>query len=391
MITRRQLLERTSLFAFLPATPAALARALARDSASGRALVVIELEGGNDGLATVVPFRDEVYAAVRPTLRVPEQDLLPLGEDAALHPALKPLAGVFERGRLAIVQGVSYPEPNLSHFRSRAIWHHARRDPEEHTGIGWLGRTLDQLAGAGRADARAVFVGSGPPPVAVRGTRAMASSLESLADFELQGELACGAEGTTYELRELVRRNLREAAEASRRFAELDAGGSARLYPQTELGARLAVVAQLLRAGFGASVLYTGQPGYDTHSRQLDDHARLLGELAGALAAFLDDLASAGREGDALVLVFSEFGRAVAENGSRGTDHGTAGPVFLAGAPVRGGILGAAPALAELVDGQLAVQHDLRRVYAALLEDWFGVESSPILGSTFERLPLLAG
>ena len=390
MITRRQLLERTSFLAFLPASPAALARALSRDSGGGRTLVVIELEGGNDGLNTVVPYRDEIYAAVRPTLRLPEKDLLPLGENAALHPGLKPMAGLFEQGRLAIVQGVSYPQPNFSHFASRSIWHHARRDPEEHIGIGWLGRALDRMASEGRADARAVFVGSGPPPVAVRGTRAMASSLESLADFELEGRLAAGAGEAGDDLRELVRRNLSEAQDASRRFAELGASASAKAYPQSDLGARLALVAQLLRAGFGASVLYTSQQGYDTHSRQAGDQGRLLGQLADALVVFLDDLASAGRAGDVVVLIFSEFGRTVAENGSFGTDHGSAGPVFLAGAGVRGGLVGTPPTLADLVDGHLAVQHDLRRVYAALLEDWFSLGNETILGAAFERLPLLA-
>jgi uncharacterized protein (DUF1501 family) len=390
MITRRQLLERTSLFAFLPTSPAALARALTRDTGAGRTLVVIELEGGNDGLNTVVPFRDEAYGAVRPTLRIPEKELLPLAENVALHPGLKPMAGLFERGHLAIVQGVSYPQPNFSHFRSRAIWHHARRDPDEHTGIGWLGRTLDRLANEGRADARAVFVGSGPPPVAVRGTRAMASSLESLADFELEGRLVAGPGEATDDLRDLVRRNLREAADASRRFAELGADANAQLYPKSAMGTRLALVAQLLRADFGASVLYTSQQGYDTHSKQADDHARLLGELASALTVLLDDLTSAGRSSDVVVLIFSEFGRTVAENGSFGTDHGSAGPVFLAGAGVRGGILGTPPALTDLVDGHLSVQHDLRRVYAALLDDWFGVGNETVLGAAFERLPLLA-
>ncbi len=390
MITRRQLLERSSLLAFLPATPAAVARALAGHSGPRRTLVVLELTGGNDGLNTVVPFRDEAYAAVRPTLRVPEKELVPIAENAALHPGLKPLVGLFEQGRLAIVQGVSYPEPSLSHFRSQAIWHHARRDPEEHIGIGWLGRALDALASQGRSDARAVFVGSGPPPVAVRGTRAMASSLESLADFELEGELAPGSGGATDDLRELVRANLREAEEASRRFAELATDTSSRPYPASELGGRLALVAQLLRARFGAAVLYTSQAGYDTHARQADDHRRLLQDLSNALAAFLDDLASAGLEREVVVLVFSEFGRTVVENGSAGTDHGTAAPVFLAGASVRGGIVGDAPALTQLVDGHLAVQHDLRRVYASILEDWLGVESAQVLGSAFDRLPLLA-
>ncbi len=388
MITRRQLLERTALLASISVAPSALS-GLSRGSRPRRALVVIELEGGNDGLNTVVPFRDEAYAAVRPTLRVPEQELLPVAGDAALHPSLKPLAGIFEQGRLAIVQGVSYPEPNLSHFHSRSIWHHARRDPEDHTGIGWLGRALDRMAGEGRPDAKAVFVGSGPPPIAVRGTRAMASSLESLTDFELQGELAPGAGAASEELRELVRANLLEAREASRRFAELEAEASAEPYPNSDLGRRLALVAQLLRADFGAAVLYTSQSGYDTHSSQGSVHRGLLQEFADALAAFLDDLARAGLEREVVVLVFSEFGRTVAENGSLGTDHGTAAPVFLAGAPVRGGVLGQAPSLTELVDGHLAIQHDLRRVYASLLEDWLGVASAPILDSAFERLPLL--
>ena len=394
MLTRRQLLRDSSILALLPATRSGVALAFERGRRSGRTLLVIELYGGNDGLNTVVPWRDEEYGRVRDKLRLPEAELVKLSEDLALHPALEPMGELFQKGRLAIVQGVGYPDPSLSHFRSQAIWHHARRDPEEHDGIGWLGRALDGMASAGRADARAVFVGSGPPPVAVRGTRAMATSLESVGDFRLEGELASGTSmepgPEPRELDELVRRNLREAAETGRRLETLATDSGAQVYPASDIGKRLELASQLLRAEFGAAILYTGQGNYDTHATQAGPHAALLGELAAALTAFLEDVTRAGRERDVAVLIFSEFGRAVLENASYGTDHGTSAPVFLAGAPVRGGILGTRPSLTELVDGQLAVQHDLRRVYAAVLERWLEVPGGPVLGGSWEGLPLLA-
>jgi len=394
MLTRRQLLERTSLLALLPAGRLAPVR-LGRPRAGGRRLVVIELEGGNDGLNTVVPFRDPAYRALRPTLALAEEELLALTPEVALHPACKTLAAQYEAGRLAIVQGVGYAEPSLSHFLSRAVWHHARRAPGEHDGNGWLGRALDEARAAGRPDASAVFVGKGPPPVAVRGRRSSATSLDGLEDFVLAGALEArtGGESGAGDPREAVARSQREALETVQRLAAV-AEARGMEYPTSEIGTRLALVAQLLEAGYGASVLYTAQSfsnqgGYDTHALQARPQSALLSELSAALGVFLADLERMGRADEVVVLVFSEFGRAPAENDSRGTDHGTSGPVLLVGKPVAGGIVGAPPSLTELVGGQLAWQHDFRSLYAGLLDGWLGVPAERVLGPGITPLALL--
>ena len=188
-----------------------------------------------------------------------------------------------------------------------------------------------------------------------------------------------------------VRRSALDAYDASEQFekiAKRTSGGDA--YPATQLATRMKMMAQLIKAGFGTRVYYALQSGYDTHHLQLPFHARLLGELSGALKAFLDDLKAAGLDDRVVVMTFSEFGRRVKENASLGTDHGTAGPVFVAGAPVNSGLVGATPSMTDLVNGDLKMQFDFRQVYATLLEDWLGVNSVQALGGSFERLKLIA-
>ena len=243
----------------------------------------------------------------------------------------------------------------------------------------------------------ALFVGNGPPPVALRGRRTAASALERLDDFLLdpaaepgRGIVGDGDVRNGDDLAAFVRRSTLDAYATADRIAELARGrGDDARYPATGLGERLHNVARLLKGGYPARVFYTVQGGYDTHAAQLQTHYELLSELSGALAAFLDDLAAAGLAERVLVLGFSEFGRRVAENGSAGTDHGTAGPVFLAGPGVRAGLLGAYPSLTDLEDGDLKRSIDFRQVYATLLEDWLGVPSEAALGGRFERLALL--
>jgi uncharacterized protein (DUF1501 family) len=275
-----------------------------------------------------------------------------------------------------------------------AIWHSARLEAEEHTGIGWLGRALDDAPRGADNGAAALLVGSGPPPVAIRGRRAVAAALERPEDFALDSpdaRKALGASAPADDLAAFVRRSMLDAYDTSARLAALGGADDDKArYPGTDLGQRLQLIARLLKAGFGTRVYYTLQPGYDTHSSQLQTHSRLLFELSGALKAFLDDLAAAKLAERVAVLCFSEFGRTVKENGSAGTDHGTAGPVFLAGAPVKGGVVGKTPSLLDLDPdhGDLRVGIDFRRVYAGILGDWLALPSQAALGGTFERLPL---
>ncbi len=394
MPTRRAILasalRSSSLIALSPTVPGFLGRAARAGSPDpdGRALVVIQLDGGNDGINTVVPGGDEGYARNRKALRLPADRLIKLADGVGLHPAMGAAGKLLESGRLAIVPGVGYPNPDRSHFRSMAIWQTARLDPEDHGGPGWLGRGLD-AAGPGRA--ASMFVGAGTPPVALRGRRTTASSLERIEDLTLDSARpGVDAPAGGDDLSAFVRRSALDAYAAADRLAELGRrdDASAR-YPVTPLAGRLRLVARLLKGGFGSRVFYTTQGGYDTHAAQAPAHADLLGELSGALLAFLDDLAASGLADRVLVLAFSEFGRRVAENGSAGTDHGASGPVFLAGPGVRPGLIGKYPSLTDLDGGDLKVDVDFRRVYATLLTGWLGLPAAPALGGTFEPLPLL--
>ncbi len=393
MFTRRDFLKTSSLIALAPAGPGFLARTAraAAPKRDGRALVVIQLDGGNDGVNTVVPFADEGYAKHRKALLLPKERLVKVNDAVGLHPSLADFGKLLEAGQLAVVQGVGYPNPSRSHFESMAIWHSARLAADDRDGTGWLGRGFDAVAPSATGTS-SLLVGSGQPPAALRGRRSATSAVEKMEDFALAEGVdvrrGAGAAEPKDELTSFVRRSLLDANATSDRFAELARGRDDARYPGTTLGERLRLVARLLKAGTPARAYYVVQPGYDTHADQLPSHANLLFELAGAVKAFLDDLKEAKLADRVAVLAFSEFGRRVQENGSRGTDHGTAGPVFLAGAPVKGGAVGKAPSMTDLEAGDLKVGLDFRRVYATVLEEWLGLPAKPTLGETFERLPL---
>jgi uncharacterized protein (DUF1501 family) len=393
-LDRRAFLKRSSLVALAPTVPAFLAgtarAAPARPDAP--VLVVIQLGGGNDGINTVVPFRDDGYARYRRTLRLPTNRLIKLNDGLGLHPALGDFGKLFERGLLAVVQGVGYPNPNRSHFRSMAIWHTARLTPEEHGGPGWLGRALDAAPRPDGGVAASLFVGPETAPAALRGRRVAASALNRLEDFLLAVDdprpAFAGPAGGD-DVAAFVRRSVLDAyATAGRMAVVARAGGRSLRNPSTSLAERLGLIARLLKAGSDARIFYTLQAGYDTHGGQQTVHPVLLAELAGALKAFLDDLAAARLAERVAVLCFSEFGRRVQENASQGTDHGTAGPVFLAGPGVRAGLVGEAPKLLDLQEGDLKMAIDFRRVYATVLEDWLGLPCKPALGAAFTKLPL---
>jgi uncharacterized protein (DUF1501 family) len=393
MFTRRDFLKTSTLLALAPTVPGFLAQTaraskVERDS---RILVVVQLDGGNDGINTVVPFTDEGYAKHRMTLRLDKARLVKVNDTVGLHPSMDGIGKLLEAGQLAIAQGVSYPNPNRSHFQSMAIWHTARLDAEQQSGLGWLGRGLDEAKGAS-----SLLVGGGPPPVALRGRRAIASAIERLDDFTLAAganpRKALAKDEPADDLTAFVRRNMLDAyATADRLAATAKAKDGDARYSGNGLGRRMQLLARLIKVGVGARVYYTTQGGYDTHYSQLFTHSQLLFEFSSAVKAFLDDMAAAKLSDRVTVLAFSEFGRRVQENGSAGTDHGTAGPVFLAGPGVKAGLVGETPSLTDLDKGDLKVGLDFRRVYASVLEDWLGVSSKDALGSAFERLPLFRG
>ncbi len=402
MITRRDVLARglrnSTLIALAPTLPGFLARTAraAGPEKDGRILVVVQLDGGNDGINTVVPFKDDGYARYRKAIRLPEKRLIKVSGEVGLHPAMGDAGKLLESGRLAIVPGVGYPNPSRSHFRSMAIWQSARLDERDHTGLGWVGRGLDEGPTTRDGAPAALLIGPADPPPAIRGRRSVSAALDRLDDYALSNKEAEAkpTDSTTAgdDLGQFLRRSLLDAyTTADRLEAVARADGGHASYPDSELARRLGLTARLIKAGLGSRVYYLEQGGYDTHGQQLPRHAQLLEELSASLTAFLDDLAASRLADRVLVLVFSEFGRRVAENGSMGTDHGTAGPVLLAGPCVRPGLHGAYPSLIDLADGDLKMTVDFRRLYATVLEGWLGLRSKEALGGTFEPLPLLHG
>src|SRR5262249_4907012 len=333
---------------------------------------------------TVVPFKDEGYAKYRKVLRLPADRLHKIDKEVGLHPAMGAAAKLLEGGRLAIVQGVSYPNPSRSHFKSMAIWHSANVnlpkedivDAESKAIYGWIGQALDGGRKPEDGSPGAVFIGDGAMPTALRSRRSVASALTRPEDLVLNSALGRGLQTAPQSVTEsergkdlaaFVARSTLDAYATSERMANmLRSKDSGATHPSTGLASRLRVIARLLKAGGGTRVYYTSQGGYDLHYAQQFPHADLLAEFSGALRAFLDDLAAAGMAERVAVLCFSEFGRRVAENGSQGTDHGTAGPVFVAGAAVKAGLIAAMPKLLDLQDGDLKMSVDFRRVYAGV-------------------------
>jgi len=397
-LRRRQFLKQSALLSLTP-FPAAFSSLSASESQTdGRILVVIQLSGGNDGINTVVPFTDEGYKKNRKKLRLDADKLIKVNEHIGLHPSLRGAADLLEDGRLVVVQGVGYPDPNRSHDVSMAIWQSARMDRLEHKTYGWLGRAMDNALDnsdgnlAGSPDM--VLLGSEAPPLAIRSRRSTAVAMAHLDDLKLNQPislpLARGSSADT--LVDFAHATTADAVRMSQLIETVSRSQStaAAVYPATGLSGRLQSIASLIKSGFATPVYYAIQSGYDTHSVQLPVHARLLRELGGGLKAFHDDLESAGLGERVITFCFSEFGRRVQENGSLGTDHGAAGPVFVAGKGVNAGLIGNPPSLVDLEEGDLKMQIDFRKVYATLLRDWLRIDPRSALDSSYGSLPIFS-
>jgi len=414
--TRREMIRlglgSSALLACGPNVPLFLARsanALAGDrpSAQSRILVVVQLDGGNDGLNTVVPYRDDEYHKRRPKLAIPAGEVKKIDDRVGLHPMLDAFSKLLEQERLAIVQSVGYPNPNRSHFESMAIWHTARTTVDK-SAPGWLARALDRRTGPDGDSAGLHIHDAFPLPGALAGGRQVVPSMAKLEQFRRRLGMPQGDQASAQiEALDRLARQDRGEPGSLLQFVErcslITYASSARLerlqhdhpmakanYPEFYgLARRLQLIAQLIKAGLTTAIYYTHLNGFDTHSGQLQQHANLLRELGNSLRAFLEDLEKSGESDRVVVLVFSEFGRRLTENGSGGTDHGTAAPVFLLGKPVKAGLHGEHPNLTRLDDGDPIHATDFRRVYAALLDRWLEVPHRDILGANFEPLPVL--
>ena len=434
MSTRRQFLMRalkgTSLVALGPTVPGFLAAAArAAEPGADSVLVVVEMTGGNDGLNTVVPYADDLYHAARPTIRLTREQVVRVDDHVGLNPGMRSLEKLLSDGHLAIVQGVGYPNPDRSHFESMDVWQTA--DPLRKVGGGWLGRGLDSLrVPAGQVPA--IYAGAQQLPLALRGSATGVPTIHPGKPYDLDLGFQASPNYTRPNPgtpppggpREAARRRLiEELADLSpastglgqfvrrtslQTYATIEelrkvTGGSRTAGrpgfppPNNFRGARgmlsenLNLVGHMIEAGFGTRVFYLSIGGFDTHANQPQEHQQVLQQLADAVSSFFDQLGKSGHAGRVLLMTFSEFGRRVQENGSKGTDHGAASCLFVAGPGVRGGVVGAHPSLAvdQLDQGDLRHHTDFRRVYATLLDGWLGCASTDILGGRFEPIPLL--
>lgn len=385
--------------------PAFLARSAqgAAAASNDRVLVVVQLIGGNDGLNTVVPHGLDGYAKGRRVLRLPSGRIHKINREIGLHPAMGGMAKLLEQGRLAVVQGVGYPNPDRSHFRSMEIWESGRRE-EGALETGWIGRSIDAMPRPVGRDAQALHVGNRVLPLALKAKHSEAPTVESLEQYRLQLAGDAGDQRTMREALDQVarlerpaddpllgfmRRSTLTAYDSSKRLEQVikPAAGKSQ-YPNYGLARRLELIAQVVKAGFGTRFFYTALDGFDTHANQLGTHAALLTELSESISAFHKDLAGSGQADRVALLTFSEFGRRVTENASGGTDHGAAAPLFVVGPVKSGGPIGTHPSLEDLDDGDLKQHTDFRRVYASLLDDWLECPSVEAVGPGFEPLPL---
>ncbi len=379
--TRRFFLTRSSLLS-LGAFPSLISRGVRAAqpdgvSADNRILVVIQMSGGNDGINTVVPYTDEGYAKHRKQLRLPTKDLIKMNGDVGLHPSMRSAADLMESGRMAIVQGVGYPNPNRSHDVSMAIWQSGEVDRDAVRTHGWIGGAMDKLHVEAtevefNRNADMILMGDETTPLAIQSRRSTAVQMSDLNDLQLETEIQPPDTPAAGQLDAFVRKVGADAIVTSNLLQRAlpDKLADDANYPSTQLAGRLRSIAALIKAGFTTPVYYTIQSGYDTHAAQLPPHSRLLREFSGAVKAFVDDLTTAGLSDRAMVMGFSEFGRRVAENGSAGTDHGTAGPVFLAGDAVQSALVGQSPQLTDLDGGDLRMEIDFRQIYHDVLKNW---------------------
>ena len=350
-------------------------------------LLLIELKGGNDGLNTLIPYADPTYYALRPKIGIPREQVVPLSESVGLHPALEPLLALWKDRELAVLQGVGYPAPNLSHFRSIEIWDTASKS-EQYLQDGWLTRAFSAIPTPRSFAADGVIIGSSDlGPLAGGGTRAIA--LANTDQFLRQAHLAT-IEGESRNNKALSH-ILKVEADIMQAASRLDAHYAFRTeFPQGAFGNAIRTACQIVANEAGVAVVRVTLSGFDTHSGQPGTHARLLGELAGGVVALKAALEELGKWNDTLILTYAEFGRRPRENLSNGTDHGTASAHFAMGGRVAGGLYGERPSLDRLSgDGNPSHAIDFRSMYAAALDRWWGVPSSGPLNGTFAPLPIL--
>jgi uncharacterized protein (DUF1501 family) len=367
-----------------------------------RTLVLLQLSGGNDALSMVVPWADDGYNGARSAIRVNEKEVLKLDDYRGLHPELKQLRALWDKGQMGIVEGCSYPTPNRSHFKSMEIWQTANLQGRM-SGDGWIGRLCDAAFPSGAAPELIVHIGGAAPysvfsrthPAVVFQTpysyKWVASDSDDRELYRESGKDEMGGESQGQKrVLERLRGVLNDANESSLRIRRAAADYEPRVkYPTDEFGEMLKVAAALIDARVGTRVVSVELGGFDTHNNQRPAHDACMRRLDAGLGAFLNDIAGSAAGGEVVVVCFSEFGRRVKENGSRGTDHGVAAPMLVFGQKVKGGLYGKHPSLTDLDDGDLKMTTDFRSVYGTVIEKWFKAEQEKVLDAKYPVLGFL--
>ncbi len=375
---------------------------------NGNILVLVQLQGGNDGLNMVVPYENDIYYQKRPTIAIPKEKVLKLTSQLGLNPAMSAFKELYDNAQLSVVESVGYQSPNRSHFRSTDIWL-SGSDANTYEYDGWIGRYLTH-----KFPAYPVTLPEHPLAIQLGSVESMllqsqVGSMGTVFDNpDAFYQLVQGSSADTAFVPNTVAGNelkfLQQIAAQSIQYSDVikkkaDIGKNAVTYPNTNLGKQLAIVADLIAGGLTTPVYLTTIGGFDTHANQVvtsdvttGQHANLLKTMADAVTAFTKDLRKQNLANRVTVMTFSEFGRRVNENGTTGTDHGTAAPLFVVGNPVRGGVVGTAPDLKDLdSNGDIKFKNDFRQVYASVLRDHLGVDAAmtqTILNQSFETLPI---
>jgi uncharacterized protein (DUF1501 family) len=400
LMTRRTFLKGAAIVAASGSfAPSFLTRTAYTALAAGaNQLVVIQLSGGNDGINTVIPYSTPQYADARPSLAFPQDQVLAIDGNIGLHPNLKAIKGLYDQKAVAIVQGVGYPNPNRSHFQSMDIWQTSSPDGKQTTG--WLGR-YDETNLAGQR-LGALNFGSQLPRAfwtehTVVPSVGSLNNYQFLTDPKAPDDKQAQVDAINKIFNTPVGRDapdfFRQAAtEAFQTAADLKAAvagsKSTSQYPDTPFGKQLQLIGQLIGSKLGTRIYYTSLGGFDTHSGEKGTHDRLMKTLDDAIGAFVGDLQAQGTFGNTAIMTFSEFGRRVRENGSGGTDHGTAEPMFLIGGGLQGALYGSYPSMSDLDVGDLKFTTDFRSVYSSVVSDWLGADPASVVGGAFPKVPI---
>ncbi|RYG33230.1 DUF1501 domain-containing protein [bacterium] len=405
-LTRRDLLKGGTIIAVgLVAPPwlSTVARADVIRAAKGEkpladtVLVVCQFSGGNDGLNTVVPYGDAEYKKLRPVIGHPEEKVLKLNDRMGLHPAMAGIKKLYDEGKVAIVQNVGYPHANRSHFKSMDIWQSA--SPEQKLKYGWLGRHYDHLIAGGPLNPVVALGLSTERPLALQGEKASIPTFASLADMQsLIGDADAekmlreiqGMDAMTGSTTRTVQQASQTALDAmSILNKQLKGYEPKQTYANDDFGRGFKQIAQLIATSPTTRVVYFSAGGFDTHAKQPDSQEKLLKGYSDAVLAFQREMEAVGKADKVVLMTFSEFGRRAYENASQGTDHGAAGPMFIIGNKVKGGLHGPNPDLQKLDSGDVAFTQDFRGVYATALDNWMGGDSEVVLGQKFDHVGVL--